>query len=258
MKQWITLGFFLIFGFFKTSGYAQSLIIGTVPANPPFSSQVDNKFHFMGFEIALMNQICNQLHVTCSYQPLNPNDVLSYLADGRIDMAIASIPIPNQEHVGLIFSSPYLPSNTQFMTLKTTKIYKLADIRNKVVGVRRQVLDAGKTYANFVKKMYSGFVTIKEYSTIPDLLAALNSGEIDVLFSNYWALEYWYYNHITLYQLIGDPIAIGNGYGLLTTEKHKDLIAQINEIISNMMNDGTYKKIYDQYFGHFLAQKSSQ
>ncbi|HAU0346274.1 TPA: transporter substrate-binding domain-containing protein [Legionella pneumophila] len=54
---------------------AQSLTIGIVPYDPPFSMNAD-KNHFFGFDIELMTEICKQIKAQCQ---LKPSCLTSYL-----------------------------------------------------------------------------------------------------------------------------------------------------------------------------------
>lgn len=241
--------FFLMVLFISSSFAAQRLIIGTTSQYPPLASQSDQKNHFFGFEIDIMNAICDRLQVQCEYKPLVVSTIAPQLIAGHIDMAIAAISIPSIPIEGFIFSLPYLQSSAQFMTLKQSAINEPRDIRNKRVGVRRGPIERGRLFENFILRMYNNELTVVEYLTMSDLLTALSNKDVDLIFANAVAVNYWYVNNENFYKLIGTKIPIGNGYGIISTTKYSTLMPLINEALRAMMGDGTYLRIYMDYFG---------
>lgn len=224
------------------------LIIGVAASYPPLSTQADKKSHFFGFEIDLMNEICNRLKITCEYRPIIVSKIMPALATGKLDLAMAAIVRPTAIPSGFIFSLPYLESYGQFMTLKKSTINNLQDIQNKTVGIRLSTTEGGHLFRDLLEQVFHNQVNVVEYTTLDDILIALVNDDVDVLFGNKVAVQYWYQNNMELYKLVGDPITIGNGYAIMSLEKNNPLISQINIIITEMINDGTYKKIYETYF----------
>ena len=83
---------------------------------------------------------------------------------------------------------------------------------------------------------------------MPDLLYALNKEEVDAIFSNALPIRYWYYNHKTIYKLVGSRIPFGNSYSIMGRKKSQLQMMQINHALLDTMGDGSYLKIYNRYF----------
>lgn len=230
---------------------AKPLVIGVDQINPPLSMRTDNASHFIGFEIDIMNEICSRLRVACTYQAVIANQVISALEMERIDFAINTITIPSFRLYGLILSLPYLPSYAQFLTLKNSSIEKTADIPGKVIGVRLGAFQATIDSDMYIKHMFTEPPKIKGYYTISELFAALTDREVDVVFANKYAMNYWYNINQDLYKYIGDPTYLGNGYGIMSLAKNQAMMSNMNGAIKKMMDDGTYARIYKRYFVNF-------
>ncbi len=243
---------FLMITSVHTSVYArESLVIGATIGNPPFVSLSDNRDHFIGFEVDIMNVICNKLNLSCTYKPILASEILAGLANGTIDVAITAVIIPSIQQQNLIFSLPYLPSNAQFMTLKTSSINKVADLPTKRIGVRRGTLDSGLMFANFVRRMFKNKITVKTYLSMPELINGLSQGEVDAIFANTYSLYYWNNLSQNTYKLLDKPIEVGNGYGFITTSKNFSFTQKANLILEGMMTDGSYITLYNKYFEKF-------
>lgn len=227
---------------------AQALVIGTTSNYPPLSSSADNSNHFFGFEIDIMTAICQRIKQSCTFKPILSSAVLSELLAQSVDLAIAGIIIPSEKVDGYIFSLPYLVSNAQFITEKKSVINNPAAIKNKRVGVRHGTLMGGHMFGDIVTKIYQGQVTIVDFPTINDAFAALTNENIDVVFTNAVAADYWLANNGDFYKLVGPRISVGNGYGIMANQGQEPLIAQINQALLSIQADGTYATIYSRYF----------
>lgn len=244
MKRLIALIFFVIWPFVQS----QALVIGTTANYPPMASLIDQKNHFTGFEVEIMQAICDRIKVHCEFKPLIVSTIPEQLLQRKIDLAIATIIIQTKPVPGYIFSLPYLASNTQFIANNETSIDNPADIKNKRVGVRRGSLEGGAYFKNLVLKLYDNQVRVSDYATISDLMDALGKRVIDVAFVNAVGADYWYLNNPNQYKLIGSRIPLGNGYGIMANEGQQPLINAINDALRNMLADGSYEAIYSHYF----------
>ena len=142
---------------------AQALVIGTTSHYPPLASAVDKNNHFVGFEIDIMQAICQRIALPCTYTPLLVSTIPEALITKKIDLAIAGIIIPSPPEPGFMFSLPYLTSEVQFITLKQSNITAPSDIQEKTIGVRHGTLAGGDLFKRFVLKRYHGHVKVKDF-----------------------------------------------------------------------------------------------
>ena len=233
-----------------TTCQARPLLIGTISDNPPFSSYASQQNQFYGFEIDLMLEICNRQKIKCQFIPTIASRMVNDLTSGKIDLVLASIIIPTTiVDEPVIFSKPYLISYAQFITNKQSPINQLNEIRNKKVGVRLGTLFHGTMFKNFILEMYNNQVKPVLYLSMSDLLSALQNQEVDAVCSNAVPIRYWYTNNSGLFKLVGGKIPIGNGYAVMAKIGEENLIAQINQSLLQIEQDGTYVAIYSRYFG---------
>ena len=225
---------------------AHALTIGTKAHYPPFSSLANKNNNFVGFDVDIMQAICKQINMPCTYIPITVNDLKGNLMAGSIDLAIAAIVIPDEPSPYFLFSLPYLESYAQFVVNTESRIKTLADIKYKMIGTRSEPL-----YSELLHKLYGDKTNIKEYQTLDDLMAALSNRDVDIVFTNAAAINYWIASGGGQYRLIGDKIPIGNGFGIMANAGQETLIERVNQAIKQMMNDGSYAKIYSRYFAEY-------
>jgi len=243
--------FLVIIYFGCATVFAETWTIGATPNDPPLASLSDGKNHFYGFELDIMNTICDRLHVKCVYRSVDAVNVVSELSSKGIDIAMAAIIVPPKPLAGFIFSSKYLESHGQFMTLASSNINTPKDLFNKTIGIRHGALGYGGLYQYLIVHESQYKFKLKPYLLLSDLMNGLSNNEVDAVFSLETLLKYWYFNNSGLYKLIGEPILVGGGYAFMATEQQKALIDQVNVELAKMRADGTYDNIYSRYFSNF-------
>lgn len=228
--------------------YSEHLKVGVLQFAPPFSSKSDKSNHYYGFVIDLMNGICNRLQEKCEYIPIPKEGELKGLDQGIFDITFSPNPINTPLPDKYLYSLPYLPSKGQFLSLKTNPVNTLNDINFKKIGFFR---------INFQQspllKKYDATNTLIEFTDPAELVNALISKKIDVILINDQAARYIVDNlsspQDNNLKLVGDKISIGSGYGIITLKSKSALIDQINNSLLQMEKDGSYLKLYNEYFG---------
>ncbi|KTD11949.1 amino acid binding protein [Legionella gratiana] len=221
--------------------FSTTVKVGVVKFLPPFSS-VDTSNHYFGFCIDLLNEVCKRINETCEYIAIAPQSILDELEKGAVDISLTSTPISNELSTEFIFSIPYMTSNGQFIT-NNSNIKGLPDLQNKKIGVMSE------SNLENVIKLYTSDENIKEYTQLNNLIADLADNSIDAALLNANIVKYLMNNKLTQAQLVGNPVTLGNGYGILALNKNAALINKVNKALLEIENDGTYETIYAKYFG---------
>lgn len=232
--------------------FAQPMTVGVSSASPPFVILVDNQEHFYGFDIEIMNEICKRINVQCNYKALIFKSLFSNLDNGAIDVAIGDITITEIRQDNYLFSLPYLASSVQFITKQQSSIDHITHIHQKRIGIQSDTVIREVILEKFNDN------NIKSYLHTPDLFAALMANEIDVILLDAQTANFWYINNITEFKLIDRAIPYGFGYGILASKDKIDLITRINKALIAMENDGSYIRIYNNYFNNAMTQPPGQ
>ncbi|HIF0232316.1 transporter substrate-binding domain-containing protein [Legionella bozemanae] len=180
--------FFVLLMLLTAELRAQSLTIGIVAYDPPFSMSADQN-HFFGFDIELMTELCKQIKAQCQFKPMLFNTLFTDLNAGKIDLAIAAITITKERQQAFLFSLPYLASEARFVTTKNNSIKALKNLNNKTIGIIKGSL--------FKQLITQDFKTnsIKEYPSTNQLITALNQHEVDALLVDDFSADYWIANN---------------------------------------------------------------
>lgn len=234
----------IIFLFCNFCLYANPIKVGILEYAPPFSSKADGN-HYFGFIIDLMNEVCRRMDRECVYVPVALGDKMIALQRGIIDISFDPSPITTNIPEQFMFSLPFLASHGQFVARKDSTINSYNDIKQKKIGVLKYTL-----FESFLSIKFDDDNVVIPYDKLFDLISAFSDSKIDLIMLNYSFAHYLMNTTPGKFKLIGDKINMGDGYGVLALKINANLINDFNHIILDMEEDGTYLKIYNQYFSY--------
>ncbi|ARB92881.1 transporter substrate-binding domain-containing protein [Legionella longbeachae] len=221
--------------------YSATITVGVGKFVPPFSA-ADTSNHYFGFCIDLINELCKRMNDTCEYKSVMSEGIEASLTKGIVDVTLTPTPISPDVSSEYIFSMPYMTSSGQFIT-NNPDIKSLKDLQGKRIGI----IEESNLKTTLLS--YTPIENVKEFSKLPDLIEALNNNDIDAILLNVNILKNLINNQIINFRLVGKPVNLGNGYGLLALKRNAALIDKFNKALLQIENDGTYEGIYNKYFG---------
>lgn len=229
---------------FSTASLAKPLVIGTHHFYPPFVTQSDKDGHFSGFDIDLMQAICNKINKECIFQGMNFVDLLPALQMGHIDLSIGAISITVRRQYQYLFSYPYLTSYVQYIALSSNPIQSSQNIQDMTVGILE-----GTISRNILKIDHGDRITIKPYLSLNDLIDDLKHKKIELALIDGFTTNYWIAASNNILKTVGEAIRVGDGYGIAALPYRQQLMQSINQAIIELETEGTYLRIYEKYFG---------
>ena len=229
---------------FSSVSFCQTLIVGSSKYNPPFISWInkDGQDIAYGYDVDFIQEVCRRLHEVCKIKPYRFDELFDTLQGNKVDLIISSIIVTEHRKEHFIFSVPYLESNAQYITTANSNLNKMSDIENKKVGAKQ-----GTPYGDLAKIVTKNN-SIIFYDSIDDMFIGLQNKEIDVCIMDYESAKYWMASNPDLYKYVGGKIEIGEGYAIMLNKNNTALRDKINQAILNMEDDGTFLKMYSQYF----------
>lgn len=219
-----------------TVAYA-TIKVGNPVYRPPFVINQEE-----GFDIDLMKLLCERLNEDCQYYPMEIDNLYIALNEGKIDLAMGGITISQAREATYIFSLPYMESNGQFVVLKTSECKSIKDLKGKKVGTVR-----GSEYEDFLANHYGLEFQLALYEGPVSLIAGLNQGDIDAIFLDSIALNYWRQNSGGLLINLGKPMRVGGGFAIMALPQNAALIESLNQQLLKIEKDGSYINLYNNY-----------
>lgn len=143
----------------------------------------------------------------------------------------------------LFFISTLTAKITTALTVSElkTNISTVQDLKRKRVGISQ-----GPTARNYLEK--HGVKVTKEYAVLEDLLADLEAGKLDAIVQDAPILRYYASHEGKGKVVLAGRIFKPEKYGILFPDR-STLRERVNQILIEIYEDGTHKRISEKYFG---------
>ncbi len=242
--------FLLLILFVNAFAFAQQTVrIGLDATHPPFSS-LDEEGELIGFDVDLVNAICEHLSLSCEIINTEPKQIVADLLASKLDVAVSFLLVSPAEKSQLIFSNSYYNGAARFMKSTSSNItFSPGAFKGKRVGI-----EEGSVHATYLQTNYADQVELVKFATLEEAVDAMQVGEVDLIFSNQLILEYSYVNDKAYRMEFFGP-AINSAQFLESSNRfffHKgkeDLARQFSQAIRQLRTKGTYQTISKEYFG---------
>jgi polar amino acid transport system substrate-binding protein len=224
---------------------AKVYVVGTDAAYAPFESQ-NEKGEIVGFDIDVVSAVAKKAGIEVKFVNTPWEGIFNNLAQGDRDLLVSAITITDERKQTMDFSAPYFDAQ-QLIAVKTdSKIAGFDDLKKLKVGVQ-----TGTTGDEVVSKLIGKTSTsVKRFESTPLALKELESGGVDaVVADNGVVIHYMANNAGAKFKTVSDTAFTPEQYGLAVKKGNAELLEKINKGLADIKADGTYDKIYAQYFG---------
>jgi cystine transport system substrate-binding protein len=217
------------------------LRVGLEGTYPPFN-YVNDKKVMDGFDVAISNEIAKRMKVKTEFVGVEWKGLIGGLQADKFDVIIAQMSITEERKKSVDFTDPYVLSGAVLIGRKgETRFKKLEEIKGAKVGV-----GLGTTFEKLAKTV-SG-ADVKTYDSFEQYAQELINGRVDVIINDQLLAGYAIKKG-SLPVVVTSPV-LGEDYiGIAIKKGNTDLVTQINKILADMKSDGTYKKIFMEWFG---------
>ncbi|OGV27935.1 MAG: hypothetical protein A3E88_06870 [Legionellales bacterium RIFCSPHIGHO2_12_FULL_35_11] len=214
---------------------------------PPFVMPSGNG-GFSGFDISLVQNVCDSLQRVCNFRPMRFRDLISSVETGQTDMAVSGLMITMSrlEHVHM--SVPYMPSASRFVgrTEDKVKDFSIESIKGKNIGVLE-----GTTFFEELKGVGVGSLRIFQFKEENEQISALDRKIIDYILVDNVTAKYWQSHSNNKLVALGEPMTFGLGYGIAVNPRNPDLLNDVNQALKNYIGTVTFQQNMDIYFSNF-------
>lgn len=216
---------------------------------PPFN-MLDAQGRPAGFEVELVNAVCQRARLDCKVVTAAWDDIIPGLLARRYDIAVASLQITSQRRKHIAFSRRYYTVPAAFVTARGALPADGAPalLRGKTVGVQRAT-----TFTDFLDRAFRKTIKLRQFPTAEEARAELAAGKLDAVLADKVTLWKWLESPegaccAFFGQDVKDARTLGEGVGAGFRKEDLKLREAFNKALSDMIADGAYKKIADRYF----------
>ena len=225
---------------------ADNLVIGTEATYAPFEFTND-KNEIVGFDIDMINKICDEMKVSCKIVNQSFDGLIPSLKTRRIDAAIAGIDVTAERQKQVDFTKIYYDdSSIQFITLKDS-LTSLDQLKGKRVGIQK-----GTTYLKYLNEKFPDVKPVS-YDSYQFAFLDLKAKRIDAIVSSSFVAGDWLGKEAEIVPL-GDKITdhefFGEGLGIALRKGNDELREKFNQAIDKLKANGELDAIYKKWFNN--------
>ena len=216
---------------------AGKLVVATSPDFPPFESIEGNEV--VGIEVDILNLICEELGVELEVVQMDFDAVLLGVQSAKYDCGMSGITITADRKNNMLCTDPYYNAAQVIVVPEGSDSTCKADLEGKKVSVQTgTTAESGCDDAGLN-------IDVEGFNANADAKAALTTGRVDA----------WVVDNLTAIQMVadGDGLVIleeqltEEPYGFAFAFGSEDLVAEINSILADLIEDGTVAEIFAQY-----------
>jgi len=222
---------------------AGELTIGASQDFPPFENLNSSTGKPEGFSIDLMNALCDQMGLKCTYLPSIKFDALipALVSGTKMDVAVSSFTITPEREQEIDFTDPYFDSNQSIVVMKNSGITSVDQLAGKKIGAQ-----SGTTGQEWAEENVPTATTVA-FDEVTAVFAALQSGQVDAVSIDLPVAQNMIKNGYSDATIIKET-PTGEQYGIAVNKDNPELTKALNEALATIKANGTYDQIYDKWF----------
>lgn len=207
---------------------------------PPFNF-VNEQNEVVGFDPAIGTEIAKRMGLEVKVVTTAWDGIIGGLLAQKYDAVVGSMSITEERDKVIDFVGPYYNTKRAIFTKAGSDITTVAQLDDAKVGVT-----LGETHEEWAREQ--GY-NINTYKGLPELLLELQNGRVDAIVNDsipvILAMKAGQYD----LAIVNDPSAEPIGAGIAIRENNPELAAAMQKALDDMMEDGTYLAIAEEWVG---------
>jgi polar amino acid transport system substrate-binding protein len=217
----------------------KTLRVGTDATYPLFETKDENG-KLVGFDIDLMDALCDAMGVQAEYVVVPFDGIIPGLKSNKYDAIISAMTITEERGKQVNFSDPYYLSGQSITVLEDEmNIHGIEDLKGKKIGV--QLATTGEIEA---KKIPGAEVV--SFEDIQMAFADLKNGNVDAVINDIPVSS----KIIALkggMKIVG-PLLTNESYGIAVRKEDTKLLEAINKALKTVDKTGKYEELHEKWF----------
>jgi polar amino acid transport system substrate-binding protein len=214
--------------------------------NPPHSF-IDEGGEWIGFDVDIAAALAEELGVELERVRVDELTRISFLRNGRIDVAVASMSHTHKRELEVDFSQTYFWSKQTFLVRKG-EITSLEGLVGETVGMDRGSSAIGNWRDWLADNGFPGDPEIVEFTNKQAAAEAVRQGAIAGWAEDYEILASFAKVDSSLAVLEDEGIGLKlDGIGV--RQNDSKMLDAVNAALQRIAASGTYDEIYDRWFG---------
>lgn len=198
-----------------------------------------------GFDVELVEEMASRRGLEVKWVDTAFDTIFTQLAGGQFDVVASATTITEERERQVNFTTPYYRAQQALAvnTEETPDVRSVDDLGDgHTVAVQRGT--TGETWAR--ENLAPDGVEIRSFPEAPDTFTALEAGNVTGVIFDEPAVTAEVDRRPGL-ELV-DTIDTDEEYGFAVNPENEELLEALNQTLEEMIDDGTYQRIYERFF----------
>lgn len=210
----------------------------------PFEFETPQK-ELVGFDIDVIKAVGKAGGFNVKLVSTPWEGIFATLDQGDRDIIISGITITDKRREMVDFSAPYFPADQVVITAPGAKVASLADLKKLQVGV----VNSSTGDIAVSEELGRASTAIRRFDNTPLMLEELYRGGVDAAVGDVGVIKFYIKSHPEKpFKLVYDSKFKRQYFGIAVKKGNKVVLDKINTGLKKIVADGTYAKIYKQWF----------
>ena len=221
-----------------------TLTMGTNVAFPPYEYYEGTEP--VGIDVEIAKAIAEKLDMTLVVEDMDFNAVIPAVTEGKVDIGMAGITVTEERKASVNFTITYATATQVVIVTEDSDILSVDDLfaegADHTIGV--QIGTTGDLYSTWDIED-AGLGKVDRYNTGADAVEALKTGKVDCVVIDCEPAKAFVAANEGL--LILDTEYALEEYAIAVSLENEDLLEDINEALTELIEDGTVDTIVAKY-----------
>lgn len=217
------------------------LTVGLEGTYPPFN-YIDENNNMVGFDVDISNEIASRMGVKAEFVGSAWASLIGGLQSDRFDAIIAQMSITEERQQAVDFTRPYVISGAVLIArVGDDRFQELEDISGFRVGV-----GIGTTFETVARSVEGA--DVRTYDSFQEYSQELLIGRVDLIINDQLTAGFAIVDQGLPLEITSGLVSADN-IGIAVKKGNEDFVDTINEVLTSMIDDGTYAEIFRKWFG---------
>lgn len=220
-------------------------LVATDASYAPFES-VNSQNDIIGFDVDILKAVAEKAGIKVQFVNTPWEGIFNTLQTGDRDLVMSAVTITDERKKNMDFSDPYFEAQQLVAVMPDSKVTGFADLKGRKVAVQNS------TTGDIVTQNLLGKENpnIKRFESMTLALQELLNGGVDAVVGDNGVIQHFVRQNPNAHiRVFSDSSFTKEYYGYAVKTGNTELLNKLNAGIKAIKEDGTYQKIYAQYFG---------
>ena len=222
------------------------IIVGVDSQNPPMCSY-NSENEMEGFDVDVFKEIATIMNIDVEFKTIVPSEIENLINNRLVDCIASGLSYSIQRNEIYELTRPYLRNAVVLLTLKSSNIKNIEDLKDKKIG--GQIGSFGASLIRNNTKLMNQIDSLEySYNTLPQVLNSLRKHEVDACVGDISIMATYLTKEPDTYSLVEEAIAL-DSFVYAFKKGSEGLKTEVEKALFYLEKTGKLEEISKRRFG---------